>query len=543
MTKLLEVGDVFENDIFRIEFLLEEIDRVKRIHKGEKDVLYFGVEYFSEDANPLNDDNLIPKGVNYENSADFHRELCSMLDNVSEDEVNRHIAWACPRGSAKTSYLSNIFLVHQLVYRKQRYIVLYSETTDVAGDFISWGRYQLKLNARLIADYGRLLEERPAMNTLDNRNEFVTSTNAKVEAKGLGTQTRGLRHGSSRPTLAILDDLESKESTNTSELIEKSKAWFREEMLPSLSEDGLVVYLGTILCFDSLLDYVIRERGDFESRKYSAIKSWAVREDLWDEWRELYRKDSKEAYHEAKAFYEAQEDEMLRGVELLWPERWTYYELMELLENNGSKAFNQEYLNNPTDEERQIFKPEYFTYFNDAELEDKDLEYYCGVDFAMGKEKGDYSVVVTIARNVDTGTMYVVDIFMQRLHPDEFLEVVIDKTLHYQYERMGVESVMAQEWFADKLRDELQKRGFPGHTRIHKIKQVTRKAIRIEALLPEIQSGLLRFHAKYKNGQELGQFEMYPMAKHDDAPDAVEHAYRTASGGRVTFKTLRKRMR
>lgn len=466
-----------------------------------------------------------------------------MLDRVSDDEVDRHIAWACPRGSAKTAYLSNVFPTHQLVYRKQQYIVLYSETTDVAGDFISWSRYQLKLNQKLIADFGRLLHERPTMNALDNRNEFITTTNAKVEAKGLGTQTRGMRHGSKRPTLAILDDLESKESTNTPELIEKNKSWFREEMLPALDENGLIVYLGTILCFDSLLDYVIRERGDFASKKYSAITSWAEREDLWDAWRAIYRKDSPTAYDDARAFYGAHEEEMLKGTEVLWSQRWTYYELMEILNNNGSKAFNEEYLNNPTDEERQIFKPEYFTYFNDDDLNYMDLEFFAGVDFAMGKEKGDYSVIATIARNIDTGTCYVVDIYMQRVHPDEFLQVVIDKTLKYQYDRMGVEAVMAQEWFADKLIDELQLRGYPGYTRINKIKQKTRKSIRIEALMPEVQSGLLRFHAKYKGSQELGQFEMYPMAKHDDVPDGVEHAYRTAQGGRTYIRTVRKRTR
>lgn len=543
LAELVKTGEVFEKDLYRMDFLLDEIERIKRIHLGETDILFFALEYFSEDGNPTNADNLIPKGTDYDNSADFHRELCGMLDAVSEDEKSKNVAWACPRGSAKTSYLSNIFPTHQLVYRKQKYIVLFSETTDMAGDFIGWTRYQLKLNEKLREDFGGLLHERPSMNPLDNRNEFITTTNVKVEAKGLGTQARGMRHGATRPTLAILDDLESKESTNTTELIEKSKAFFREDVLPSLAEDGIVVYLGTILCYDSLLDYVIRERGDFESRKYSAITSWADREDLWDEWREIYREDSKEASDKAWAFYQKNKKEMDKGASVLWEQRWTYYQLMELLENNGSKAFNQEYLNNPTDEERQIFKPEYFTFYHNAELQDKEVEYYCGVDFAMGKDKGDYSVIVTIARNVDTGTLYVEDIFMQRLHPDEFLNVIIDKTLYYQYENMGVEAVMAQEFLADKLTDALQSRGYPAHTRLHKIKQKTRKAIRIEALLPEIQSGMLRFNAKYKNGQEIGQFEMYPMGKHDDVPDAVEHAFRTAQGGRTFMRTIRKRTR
>src|SRR5690625_7242667 len=93
----------------------------------------------------------------------------------------------------------------------------------------------------------------------DNKYEFITSSNMKVEAKGLGTQVRGLRHGSTRPDLFILDDIESDESTSTPEQIAKAKAWFNDSMLPALAKDGLVIYLGTILCYGSLLHYVRSE--------------------------------------------------------------------------------------------------------------------------------------------------------------------------------------------------------------------------------------------------------------------------------------------
>ena len=89
---------------------------------------------------------------------------------------------------------------------------------------------------------------------------------------------------------------------------------------------------------------------------------------------------------------------MLRGTKTLWPSHFPYIDLMEIREDDGTKAFNQEYLCNPTDEERQIFKPKYFTYCTESDLKDKQLLYYGAVDFAMGKEKGDYSVVVTLAK-------------------------------------------------------------------------------------------------------------------------------------------------
>jgi len=536
--KLIETGQATSSDLSRLEHLLDEIQRLKRVHRGEHDVLYFGLTYFSEGFNPDNPDNLIPEGVNEENSADFHKELCRMLDDVTLNKVKRHIAWACPRRHAKTAWLSNIFLIHQIVYRHKKYIVLFSETTDVAGDFITWGRYQLKLNEKLREDFGELLHVKPSMNELDNKYEFITTSNTKVEAKGLGTQTRGLRHGSTRPDLFILDDLESDESTNTPELIEKSKTWFREEMLQALSKEGLCIYLGTILCYGSLLHYVVEERRDFESRKFAAINKFADHEDLWQKWRDIYLKDEKEAPDKARKFFEEHEDKMLEGADILWPGYWTYYDLILIRENDGIKAFNQEYQNNPTDEERQIFKPEYFTYFVESDLTDKNLKYYGAVDFAMGKEKGDYSAIITLAKNVDTGICYVMDAFIEKVHPDILMQEVVKRALLYQYDVLAVEAQMAQEWFAHKLGEELKRHGYPAHTRLKKIKQRTRKALRIESLLPEVQAGRLRFQRHQR--LLLDQFEMYPMV-HDDGPDGVHMAWSAASSGSNYVRTVRSR--
>src|SRR5690625_4460763 len=184
------------------------------------------MEYFSEDGNPDNPDNLIPEGVNVSNSAEFHKDLTDMLDDVTRGKFERHIAYAVPRQHAKTAWLSNIFLIHQVVFRHKRYIVLFSETTDVAGDFITWGRYQLKLNEKLRQDFGELLQVQPSRNDLDNKYEYITSSNIKVEAKGLGTQKRWLRHGSTRPDIFILDDLDRKSTRLNSSHVAISYAVF-----------------------------------------------------------------------------------------------------------------------------------------------------------------------------------------------------------------------------------------------------------------------------------------------------------------------------
>src|SRR5690625_1839574 len=542
LEKLRKLDTIRPSQIKTLVSNKRELIRLKRIHRAEHDVLYFGMEYFSEDGNADNPDNLIPAGVNVSNAAEFHRQLTDMLDEVTRGNVSRHIAWACPRRHAKTAWLSNIFLIHPIVFRHKRYIVLFSETTDTAGDFITWGRYQLKLNDKLRKDFGELLHVQASRNELDNKYEFITASNIKVEAKGLGTQVRGLRHGSTRPDLFILDDIESDESTSTAEQISKAKAWFNDSMLPALAKGGLVIYLGTILCYGSLLHYVLEERRDFESRRFSAIREFAKRSDLWDEWRNVRNKDEEDAADKALEFYEENKDEMDEGSSILWPGYFTYYELITIREDSGAKSFNQEYQNNPTDEERQIFRPEYFEefYFDDDDIKQIDASNYGAVDISMGKERGDYSVIVSGALNNATGTLYVYDAFMEKCHPNILIDEVVSHTFENQYEGLAVETQAMQEIIADKMTEELQARGYPAHTRLKGIKHRTRKELRIEAMLPDIQKGKIRFHRKFKNTPEMEQFEMYPMHAHDDFPDAVSMLTMTAQETQGIVRTVKR---
>jgi predicted phage terminase large subunit-like protein len=540
LRQLYESGRAAEYHVDTLRQDIAELKRLKRIHRAEVDLLYFVYEYFSEEGNPDNPDNLIPAGQTLDNAADFHRELCRLLDEITLGRVNTNVAWVVGRGHAKTAYLSNAYLCHKVVYRHKRYIVEVSETTDVAGDFIQWTRNQLCYNDKLREDFGPLLNPKKSLNETDNKYEFVTASGTKVEAKGIGTQMRGLRHGSTRPDLFLLDDLESKDNTNTPELRKKNRDWFREEMLPALSREGMCVYMGTIVHYDSVLNYVLNERRDFKSRKFPAILSWAEREDLWEEWRRIYRSDTEDARERALAFYEANKDEMLRGTAVLWPQRFSYLDLMEIRENNGAKAFNQEYLGNPIDEETQIFKPEDFTYYDDDDIAHIPLTIYAGIDFAMGKEKGDYSAIITVGRSPN-GIFYVLDAFIKRVHPDVLLETCVEKALQYQYEGIAVEAQQAQEWFAEKLGEALQKRGYPAQTRLKQIKQRTRKALRIEALLPDIQGGRIRF--KRDQRLLLEMFELYPNHNHDDGPDALSMAVSVAQSSGVSVRTTRKRTR
>ncbi|MCD2368947.1 phage terminase large subunit [Bacillus sp. BS3(2021)] len=541
LVALIKAGKATEYHIDTFRKDKAELTKLKRIHRSEVDMLYFFYEYFSEARNPGNPDNLVPTAeVDMNRAPDFHVKLSRILDSVSNKNRTARIAWAASRGHAKSAYLSNAFPVHEIVFRKRKMILIISETNAGSKKFIKWVANQLKYNLKLRDDFGVLLHEQKTRNEKDSEEAFLTTTGIKMEATSLGTQIRGFRNGSQRPDLIILDDLESRDSNNTAELRQKAKDWLNQDLMPAYDPtQTAVIFMGTLVHHDSLLNYVLNERRDFIKNKFPAIVSMPERMDLWAEFERIYREydpteeelaemetaDEEKPTPNARAaleYFEENREDMEKGVEVLWPSRFPITQLMLEKVNYGTKAFNTEFMNNPIDEESQLFKPETFCYYENIEFTPKKYDLYMGVDFAMGKERGDYSAVVTVAKHKSTGKIYVVDAWGDRVHPDVFLRVILNKVKIYQPSRIAAESQMAQEFFIDTLKRELQLEGYPAHSRVTKIQQRSRKELRIEALLQLIENGTLVFNRNHT--LLLEQFERYGSRWHDDLPDALEMA-------------------
>jgi predicted phage terminase large subunit-like protein len=256
---------------------------------------------------------------------------------------------------------------------------------------------------------------------------------------------------------------------------------------------------------------------------------------LWEECRKLYtNRDDPSSAKTAELFYIAHKAEMDEGAEVLWPTVQPLFKLMAWKWDNGSKAFNTEYMNNPIDEESMVFNPEKFAYWDDKDpsrqFSEKEYDIAMGIDFAMGKERGDYSACTVVARNKINGATYVIDSFGDRVHPDVFMRIIVNKVLEYQPNVIGAEAQMAQEFFVDKLKEELRAAGYPSHSRVKKIYQRSRKELRIEAMLPDIESGKIQFSRKHS--LLLEQFERYGSGINDDLLDATEIAVSVSKHGR-----------
>lgn len=528
---------------------LTELSRLERIHRCEDDLLEFAIEYFSEQRNPGNAGNWAGFDITDRNqAAEFHKEITGIMDDVSNVNKNAKVAVAVARSHGKSTYLTKGFPLREVLYRKRKYIIIISETPSVSGPNLEWLATQLKHNTKLIADFGPLLSPRQQENDKDNSSEFIAweplreggkRQLTKVEAASTGQALRGRNWQGNRPDLIVCDDLEdAKTNAATEEQRTKLRDWFASVVMPlgdPKGEKTALVVMGTTVHHSSLLMNILHKRSDFMTRIYRAIIEPPKNGHLWEQLREIYVDfNNHNRATDARKFYEDNRKAMDEGVKVLWEDFQPIWKLMTWKFDNGSKAFNTEYQNNPVDEENMIFNPATFTYWDDAEPNKtfnlRDYTITMGIDFAMGKEKSDFSAVITTATDKKTGVHYIIDAYGARIKPDGFIDVICEKVREFTPDAIAVESVAMQEFFADVVRDRLAIEGYPAHARLKKINNRTRKELRIESLLPDVESGKIRFSRKH--ALLLEQFELYGQGIADDLPDACEMSIRVSKNAK-----------
>jgi len=502
--------------------LKEDRKQAERILRCWTSTLDFMYEYFSDDMNPENENNLIPAGISIFDAPQFHQELTGYLNEFLTDPTNR-IAWSVPRSHAKSTYLSNMFPLYNIVYNLRQFILIISETQDGAKMFTDYVNNQLKENEKLRQDFGEIMSPNSRENVRDNSEKFVTLNNIMVASGSTQKQLRGMKFLNARPDMIIMDDLESEKNTATPELRQKNLIWYTKAVNPLGDPDRTAfIYMGTLVNPNGLLPYVM-QRADFRAKRYSAIVSPPERQDLWEEYEKIYRDlDIPDRKERAEDFYWLNQEEMDKGVEVLWQTRMPYYKLIQEKCNVGTRAFNSEYLNLPYSEEDAIFKPDMFTFYDEKDLYDDrgrmiPMDLYGFWDVAI-TGKGDYNAIVTIGRDRTTGVFYVLDAYAGKINMHEALKVAEEKILEYKHHTFGVETIQAQWSMYQQLRVNLSKRSYFA-TRLKSVQPRTKKEIRIEALEPLVEAGQIRFKKQHR--LLIEQLELFPQAEHDDLPDAL----------------------
>ena len=428
-----------------------------------------------------------------------------------------------PRGHAKSTNLTFKGTMHSTLYGYKHYPIIISDSSEQAEGFLDNIRVEFEENTAILEDFG------PLAGSVWRSNVLVTKTNIKIEAIGSGKKIRGRKHRNWRPDLIILDDVENDENVRTPEQRSKLKNWFDKAVSKSGDDYTDIVYIGTLLHYDSLLAKTLTNPA-YRSIKYKAVIQFSQADDLWQQWESIFTdlaNDDREA--DALAFFQAHKAAMLEGTQVLWEEKLSYYDLMVMRVSEGEASFNSEEQNEPINPDDCLFMEEWFEYYNEAEINFRDpvFDFFGFIDPSLGKTKrSDFSAIVTLAKHRSSGYMYVVDADIERRHPDRIIADVLAKerwlraSFGHGYRKLGAETNQFQWFLKEELAKASAKAGL--YLPIEEVQQTSDKVMRIQTLQPDVKNKYIKFNRRHK--RLLEQLTQFPMGAHDDGPDALEGA-------------------
>lgn len=471
-------------------------------------------------------------------SPEFHRELDAIwqqgvlkgrypLTAADTKMISRlpgtRRAVAAPRGHAKSTNLTFKGTMHSTLYGYKHYPIIISDSSEQAEGFLDNIRVEFEENTAILEDFGVLA------GSVWRSNVLLTKTNIKIEAIGSGKKIRGRKHRNWRPDLIILDDVENDENVRTPEQRKKLKDWFDKAVSKCGDDYTDIIYIGTLLHYDSLLAKTLTNPA-YRSIKYKAVIQFSQADDLWQQWETIFTdlsNDDRES--EALAFFQAHKEAMLEGTQVLWEEKLSYYDLMVMRVSEGEASFNSEEQNEPINPDDCLFMEEWFDYYNEAEVNfgDPAFDFFGFIDPSLGKTKrSDFSAIVTLAKHKSSGYMYVVDADIERRHPDRIIADVLAKerwlraSFGHGYRKLGAETNQFQWFLKEELAKASAKAGL--YLPIEEVQQTSDKVMRIQTLQPDVKNKYIKFNRRHK--RLLEQLTQFPMGAHDDGPDALEGA-------------------
>tara|TARA_R110002020_G_scaffold128392_3_gene287756 strand:+ start:4931 stop:6424 length:1494 start_codon:yes stop_codon:yes gene_type:complete len=437
----------------------------------------------------------------------FHANIYSSL----ADDKKRRVAIAAPRGTAKSTTTTLVYPLWRAAFKKSNedlFIVIISESQAQSINFLSRIKYHLGNSDQFRGLFGDMGPETAQRWT---HTDIILANGTRIVAVGTGQRVRGFLQGDTRPNLIIVDDFESELNANTPEARAKNKKWMTEAVIPSLSDEGKIAMIGTVISEDCFL-YWIKDS-----------TAWNV---LW---------------------YSIINDEN----ESLWPERFPLERITQIKEEFQSignlNGFYQEYMNIAQSPDEAPFKPEWMKLHHydyerregqnylTREVGDEQkvipIEVYCGVDPASSlSARADYFVISTIGIDFE-GNKYILDIFRNRISPAEQPQKIIDIYKKFKPRRIKVETTGYQEALRTGTRQIMLEEGLyiPGLEA--GVKPRTKKSERLLSLVPMFARGQFHWRPQDLAGQQ--EFLSYPRGRNDDIMDSIWTALEGAKPCRI----------
>jgi predicted phage terminase large subunit-like protein len=416
-----------------------------------------------------------------------------------------------PRGHAKTTALTHTFTLAAVLFRERDYVLIVSDTITQAVQFLGDIKTELMENEQIksLFKINCFLKETEddIIVLCDDGHKF------RISAKGSEQKVRGLKWDNKRPNMIICDDLENDEIVMNKDRRLKFKRWFYGALLPCMSRDGIIRYVGTILHNDSLLESLMPKR----HTKYTIV------EDL-----KTYSTMPRPAWKAVK--YRAHTHDFGK---ILWHTRYSkdffVSKRNEFIDQGLPDVYSQEYLNVPLDESLAYFKR---TDFKDLTEQDRDYmkmadwkrryNFYIGTDLAVStQEVSDWSVFVVGAVGED-GYLSIVKVIRERMDSREIVETIISLQNLYDPVAISMEKGQIEKSIGPFLRERmLETNTFPS---IIGVTPAVDKVTRARSIQARMRAGAVKFDRSADWFYDLeDECVIFPRGKHDDQVDALAY--------------------
>ncbi|SFP60802.1 phage terminase large subunit [Hydrogenimonas thermophila] len=422
----------------------------------------------------------------------FRKFVYSKLDTLTK--TDKEILLTAYRGAAKTTTVSNLYLLWKLTHKEKRFFIIISSTETLAKDIFDLIKEELEHNTHFKQDFNIEVIKSTTTEIVIKVDDFL----CKIACYGAGAKIRGKRFLSFRPDLIILDDIENDENVLSKTQRDKLYNWYKKvvKKLPARGSHYNIIIVGTILHHDSLLSR-IKDSVDFYQNFPLVLnfKTWKL-------------------------------DNLALDVDELKKE---YAE--------DKEAFLQEYQNIPLSKDALTF-PHYKTF----DAMPKCDFYSIGVDPSMGKAKGDYFAIAIIGWQKKAKKLYL-SAKGYKKNPTDMIYTITQTYIRYSKIArtiIAIETVAYQEFFKDVFKRHAKDTGLL--IPVKEFKNNIPKEIRINSLAPLIKDETILIDSS--SHLLIDELDTYPKSAHDDLLDASEMAKRAIdTGGGVDYELVRKKQR
>ena len=447
----------------------------------------------------------LPDAFNTEYSI-LHKQILAAIDSGQQKVVI-----AAPRGLGKTT-MAKALVTKAILFREYEFISYVSNSETVAEMQTENIKRELRSNREIKKVFGDIAinVDDPEIDNTFSKRSWVAFGNTFVIPRGAGQQVRGLLFKNYRPQLIIVDDLEKRDEMENPENRRKVKEWFRADLEKSVdrySKKWRLLYIDTLKHHDSLMQELLDSSDWF-----------TLRLELCDD-----------EYNSYVPAYMSTEE--------IKAEAEAHRKIGQL------DVFYMEYRNLPVSKEDQSFKSEYFRYYDERDLDHKNIEnIIIGDPAKTATMQSADSAIVGIGVNYHTGQIYIRDIVHGKMLPDQFYDELFAMRSRLKAHVIGVEVTGLEEFIRQPIENEMQKRGPADTCELVWLKArggadgEKGKILRIRSLVSYYRQGHV-FHNPANCTVLETQLTTFPRSKLIDVADATAYIIEMLELGNRYFQS------